>query len=76
MCKSNNLRNGVRKTFFYLCCVMLKNSKIILAPLHGYTEVAYRNALAQCFNGYDEAIAPFIALSPAERINPARLHDL
>ncbi len=80
MRKSNNLSNGVRKTFFlslfYLCCVMLKNSKIILAPLHGYTEVAYRNALAQCFNGYDEAIAPFIALSPAERINPARLHDV
>ncbi len=55
---------------------MSKQSKIILAPLHGYTEAAFRNALAECFSGYDEAIAPFIALSPAERINPARLHDV
>lgn len=55
---------------------MPKQSKIILAPLHGYTEAAFRNALAECFSGYDEAIAPFIALSPAERINPARLHDV
>jgi tRNA-dihydrouridine synthase len=55
---------------------MSNPSKIILAPLHGYTEAAFRNALAECFGGYDEAIAPFIALSPAERINPARLHDV
>jgi tRNA-dihydrouridine synthase B len=55
---------------------MSKQSKIILAPLHGYTEAAFRNALAECFGGYDEAIAPFIALSPAERINPARLRDV
>jgi tRNA-dihydrouridine synthase len=55
---------------------MSEQSKIILAPLHGYTEVAFRNALAECFSGYDEAIAPFIALSPAERINPVRLHDV
>ncbi|MDP4291532.1 MAG: tRNA-dihydrouridine synthase family protein, partial [Bacteroidota bacterium] len=49
---------------------------IILAPLHGYTECAFRNALAGCFYGYDEAIAPFISLSPAEHVNPRRLHDL
>lgn len=55
---------------------MSKQSKIILAPLHGYTEAAFRNALAECFGGYDEAVAPFIALSPAERINPARLRDV
>jgi tRNA-dihydrouridine synthase B len=55
---------------------MPKQSKIILAPLHGYTEVAFRNALAECFDGYDEAIAPFVSLSPAERINPSRLHDV
>jgi len=50
--------------------------KIILAPLHGYTEAPYRGALAKCFAGFDEAIAPFIALSPAERFNPVRLRDL
>src|ERR1035437_1681853 len=55
---------------------MSKQPKIILAPLHGYTEAAFRNALAECFDGYNEAIAPFISLAPAERINPRRLHDL
>lgn len=55
---------------------MPKQTTIILAPLHGYTEAPFRNALAECFEGYDEAIAPFISLSPAERINPRRLHDL
>jgi tRNA-dihydrouridine synthase B len=55
---------------------MPKQPKIILAPLHGYTEVAFRTALAECFDGYDEAIAPFISLAPAEKINPRRLHDL
>jgi tRNA-dihydrouridine synthase B len=55
---------------------MSKQPNIILAPLHGYTEAAFRNALAGCFAGYDEAIAPFISLAPAERINPRRLHDL
>jgi tRNA-dihydrouridine synthase B len=50
--------------------------KIILAPLHGYTEVLYREALATCFGGYDEAVAPFVALSPAEHFNPVRLRDL
>ena len=64
------------KTFNYLCNVMLKQPTIILAPLHGYTEVAFRNALAACFDGYDESIAPFISLSPADRINPSRLHDV
>ena len=55
---------------------MSKQTTIILAPLHGYTEAAFRNALAECFDGYDEAITPFISLAPAERINPRRLHDL
>ena len=55
---------------------MSNQPTIILAPLHGYTEAAFRNALAECFDGYDEAIAPFISLAPAERINPRRLHDL
>jgi tRNA-dihydrouridine synthase B len=50
--------------------------KIILAPLHGYTEAAYREALAGNFYGFDEAVAPFIALSPAERFNTVRLRDL
>lgn len=50
--------------------------KIILAPLHGYTEALFRDALATCFGGFDEAIAPFVSLSPAERFNPIRLRDL
>jgi len=50
--------------------------KIILAPLHGYTEALFRDALGVCFGGFDEAVAPFVALSPAERFNPIRLRDL
>lgn len=50
--------------------------KIILAPLHGYTEALYRDTLATCFAGYDEAIAPFVSLSPASRFNPVRLRDV
>jgi tRNA-dihydrouridine synthase len=50
--------------------------KIILAPLHGYTDAPYRAALDACFGGYDEAVAPFVALSPAERFNPIRLKDV
>ena len=55
---------------------MTINPKIILAPLHGYTEAIYRSALASSFGGYDEAIAPFVSLSPAERFNTIRLKDL
>ena len=50
--------------------------KIILAPLHGYTEALFRDALSACFGGFDEAVAPFVALSPAKRFNPIRLRDL
>ena len=50
--------------------------KIILAPLHGYTEALYRDSLATSFAGYDEAIAPFVSLSPAARFNPVRLLDV
>ena len=50
--------------------------KIILAPLHGYTEALFREVLAACFGGFDEAVAPFVALSPAERFNPIRLRDV
>lgn len=50
--------------------------KIILAPLHGYTEALFREALAACFGGFDEAVAPFVALSRAERFNPIRLRDV
>jgi tRNA-dihydrouridine synthase len=53
-----------------------KDIKIILAPLHGYTEVTYRECIAEYFGGFDESIAPFIALSPANRFNPVRLRDL
>lgn len=55
---------------------MTQSHTIILAPLHGYTEAIYREALATCFGGYDEAVAPFVALSPAGRFNPIRLQDV
>jgi len=47
-----------------------------LAPLHGYTDAPYRAALGKYFKGFDDAVAPFIALSPAERFNTVRLRDI
>lgn len=31
-----------------------------LAPIHGITDAVYRQAFAECFSGFDRAIAPFI----------------
>lgn len=37
--------------------------KLILAPLQGLTDKAFRNAWAKHFTGIDEAVSPFISLS-------------
>ena len=42
---------------------MPQNNIILsLAPIRGVTDVAYRQAFARCFGGFDYAVAPFIQL--------------
>ncbi len=52
------------------------NHQIILAPLHGFTEYAFRNVYARHFSGIDWAISPFVSLNTGEKINPRRVKDL
>jgi tRNA-dihydrouridine synthase B len=56
----------------------VKKNKIelILAPLHGFTDVIFRNIYAKYFKGFDEAIAPFISTMEQQRINPSRIRDV
>ncbi len=53
-----------------------KKTELILAPLHGFTDVIFRNIYSQYFPGFDMAIAPFISTLEQQRINPARTRDV
>ncbi len=44
-----------------------------MAPIHGITDAVYRQAFAQCFSGFDRAVAPFI--QPRQG-NPLRFGEL
>lgn len=56
---------------------MKKNKiKLILAPLHDFTDVIFRNIYSDYFSGFDEAIAPFISTMDQQRINPSRIRDV
>jgi len=50
--------------------------KLILAPLHGFTDVIFRNCYSKHFSGFDEAIAPFISTMEQQRLNPSRIRDV
>ena len=56
----------------------IKQNKIelILAPLHGFTDVFFRTVFSKYFSGFDEAIAPFISTMEHKRINPVRTRDV
>ncbi|MCX6230239.1 MAG: tRNA-dihydrouridine synthase family protein [Bacteroidetes bacterium] len=49
---------------------------IILAPLHGYTDVVFRNVYARHYQGIDIAVSPFVSLTHGDKINPRKLRDL
>ncbi|MCK5310531.1 MAG: tRNA-dihydrouridine synthase, partial [Desulfobacteraceae bacterium] len=56
---------------------MKKNkTELILAPLHDFTDVIFRNIYVKYFSGFDEAIAPFISTMEQHRINPSRIRDV
>jgi tRNA-dihydrouridine synthase len=50
--------------------------ELILAPLHGFTDVIFRNIYSKYFSGFDEAIAPFISTLKHKRINRVKIRDV
>lgn len=50
--------------------------ELILAPLKGFTDSAFRNAFSAHFGGFDSAVAPFVTACPPERFEEAILRDL
>lgn len=49
---------------------------LILAPLRGITEAAFRDLFVRFFPGFDRAVAPFISTMQGNRIRPAKLKEL
>lgn len=49
---------------------------LILAPLRGITEAAFRDIFVRFFPGFDRAVAPFISTFQGSRIKPAKFKDL
>jgi tRNA-dihydrouridine synthase len=50
--------------------------ELILAPLQGYTENAFRSAWSSVFTGIDYAVSPFIPLAAGSRFRMAHLRDV
>lgn len=46
---------------------------LIMAPIHGITDIVYRDAFACCFGGFERAIAPFIQLRQGQLLRPGEL---
>ncbi|MCD4743753.1 MAG: tRNA-dihydrouridine synthase family protein [Desulfobacteraceae bacterium] len=51
-------------------------TELILAPLHGFTDVIFRNVYSKYFLGFDEAIAPFISTMEQHRIHSSKLREV
>jgi tRNA-dihydrouridine synthase len=50
--------------------------RLILAPLKGFTDAIFRNTFAEHFNGFDAALAPFVAAAGADRLTEKHVRDL
>lgn len=50
--------------------------RIVLAPMHGFTDVVYRKAHAAVYGGIDEYMAPFIRTGNGLKVNKNRLKDV
>lgn len=50
--------------------------KLYLAPLRGFTDYIYRNAFSRHFDGFDEAVTPFIPTLKTIRAKPSHLKDV
>lgn len=51
-------------------------TRLILAPLRGFTDYIFRNAFQNHFEGFDSALAPFISAVSAVRCKPVHIKDL
>lgn len=49
---------------------------LILAPLRGFTDAAFRNTFHDHFQGLEAAVAPFVTTVSGRRIKPSHLKDL
>lgn len=51
-------------------------SRLILAPLKGFTDAVFRSAFAEHFGGFDGAMAPFVTTVAADRLTARHVQDL
>ncbi|NVO21584.1 MAG: tRNA-dihydrouridine synthase family protein [Bacteroidetes bacterium] len=49
---------------------------LILAPLHGFTEVTFREVYFRHFGGIDKVMAPFISLTHGDKITALKVKDV
>ncbi|MFH1983491.1 MAG: tRNA-dihydrouridine synthase family protein [Pseudomonadota bacterium] len=54
----------------------IPSPRLILAPIRGITDGIYRSIAAECFGGFDAAMAPFVTTVSAANIPSAFLRDL
>ena len=47
-----------------------------MAPIQGVTDFIYRNTFPEFFDGFDLAVAPFIATSAGNRAKKSRIRDI
>ncbi|MGE5257017.1 MAG: tRNA dihydrouridine synthase [Hyphomicrobiales bacterium] len=58
---------------------MIKTSvthRLLLAPLKGFTDAVFRKTYAEHFDGFDAAMAPFVATVAADRLTDKHVRDL
>jgi tRNA-dihydrouridine synthase len=51
-------------------------TKLILAPIRGVTTAIYRSVYIKHFDGFDEALAPFIPTTIGDKISTSHLSDI
>jgi tRNA-dihydrouridine synthase len=50
--------------------------RLWLAPLRGFTDMAFRNVYTRHYQGFDVAIAPFVPSTPGGHLKPSALNGL
>jgi tRNA-dihydrouridine synthase B len=50
--------------------------RLLLAPLKGFTDAVFRTTYAEHFDGFDAAMAPFVATVAADRLTDKHVRDL
>jgi tRNA-dihydrouridine synthase B len=54
----------------------MREFKLYLAPLRGFTDYIYRKTFSRHFSGFDGALAPFIPTVTADRFKPSHFKDV